>query len=360
MISAPGLRPSTSFASSMSWRSAKMFSPSFVTTPRRSPSPSKARPNSQEEERNVAIRSCKFSGWAGSGWWFGKFPSTSQKSSVPSHPSCRYNRGASMPATPLPQSTAMWKGRASFTSPAMRRTYASSTSRAFLSGAGAELLFLDSPSELLDVFPVQRVARHHDLEAVVLRRIVAAAHPPAAAGSQGMRREVGDRVRRHADVDHVRARRVQALGERRHELRAREPSVAAHREDRRLALPPQRAERAADVAHDFGRQAAADHAADVVGPENLGWNAHKFRNSKRCWGSQPRRPGNGAARNPAWPPVRGNSSTTHGAAFRAARSRSRSGRNGSLRALSTSVGTRMCSRYGPHAAAPDRKSTRLK
>src|ERR1041384_23142 len=92
--------------------------------------------------------------------------------------------------------------------------------------------------------------------------------------------------------------------------------------------------------------------ADVVGPENLGWNAHKFRNSKRCWGSQPRRPGNGAARNPAWPPVRGNSSTTHGAAFRAARSRSRSGRNGSLRALSTSVGTRMCSRYGPHAAAP--------
>src|SRR4026207_2081721 len=39
MISAPGLRLSTSFASSISWRSAQLISPSLVTTPRPAPPP---------------------------------------------------------------------------------------------------------------------------------------------------------------------------------------------------------------------------------------------------------------------------------------------------------------------------------
>src|SRR6185503_15998686 len=106
----------------------------------------------------------------------------------------------------------------------------------------------------------------------------------------------------------------------------------------------------ADVAHAFHGERAADDAADVVGAEDFCGNGHGWRNSRRRCGSQGR-PGNGPVMNPAWPPVRGNSSTTLGEALRAAASNACSGRNGSLRALSNRVGTRMRSRYGPLDAA---------
>jgi hypothetical protein len=49
-------------------------------------------------------------------------PSTSEKSSITSQPSARKMPGAEAPATPLPQSTTIFMGRASFTSPTMRCT----------------------------------------------------------------------------------------------------------------------------------------------------------------------------------------------------------------------------------------------
>jgi hypothetical protein len=77
-IGAPLTRFSTSRANSMSWRSGWMIVPSSVTTPSRSPSPSKASPSSARPERTAAITSARFSGLLGSGWWFGKLPSTSE------------------------------------------------------------------------------------------------------------------------------------------------------------------------------------------------------------------------------------------------------------------------------------------
>ena len=47
-------------------------------------------------------------------------------------------------------------------------------------------------------------------------------------------------------------------------------AVAAQREDRRVALASHGSERAPDVVHDLGREAAAHHAADVVRAEDFG------------------------------------------------------------------------------------------
>src|SRR3569623_13093 len=54
---------------------------------------------------------------------FGKRPATSQNSSITSQPSARYKSPANAPATPLPQSMAIFIGRASLTSDVMRSRY---------------------------------------------------------------------------------------------------------------------------------------------------------------------------------------------------------------------------------------------
>jgi hypothetical protein len=69
-----------------------------------------------------AIRSLRFSGLLGSGWWLGKSPSTSLNSSTTSQPMARKMAGAVAPAMPLPESTTIFIGRASLMSPAMRWT----------------------------------------------------------------------------------------------------------------------------------------------------------------------------------------------------------------------------------------------
>src|SRR5207245_10240447 len=120
----------------------------------------------------------------------------------------------------------------------------------------------------------------------------------------------------------------------RHQLGTREPAVAAHREGRGIALAPERAERAPDLAHDRGREALAHDAADVVGAEDFAGEFHVRKNSSRRRASH-------APRKPTWPPVRGNSSNTPLAALAVAASSASSGRQGSLRALIASVGTWM-------------------
>ncbi|MNC40426.1 hypothetical protein D3C75_891370 [compost metagenome] len=91
--------------------------PVLVTTPTRSPSPSKARPISAPVSLTLAIRSSRFSGLPGSGWWLGKLPSTSQNSGITSQPRASISCGATTPAAPLPQSTTTLSFFASFTSP---------------------------------------------------------------------------------------------------------------------------------------------------------------------------------------------------------------------------------------------------
>src|SRR6185436_18617732 len=183
---------------------------------------------------------------------------------------------------------------------------------------------------------------YHDLQPVVVGRVVAAGDGDAAAAAEVVRGEVGDRRRRHADVDHVGAGGIEAFGERLGELGAGKAAVASDRERGRVALAADGAERAADVAHDGRRERLADDAADVVGAEDFCRDFHAWK----CWIRRCASQGPGK---PTWPPWRGNSRVTHGAALRAAASSAFSGRNGSLRALRTSVGTRMCSRYGPLA-----------
>ncbi len=126
-MGAPGWRVSTSWANNIIWRSGKMFWPLGVTIPRRSPSPSKAKPNSAPVEARAAIKSWRFSGLLGSGWWLGKVPSTSEKSSITSHPKARKTAGAVAPATPLPESITTFMGRAKRTSWVMVFKYASHT-----------------------------------------------------------------------------------------------------------------------------------------------------------------------------------------------------------------------------------------
>ena len=52
--------------------------PLLETTPSLSASPSKANPISKLALSTKSIRSLRFSGLEGSGWWLGKFPSSSQ------------------------------------------------------------------------------------------------------------------------------------------------------------------------------------------------------------------------------------------------------------------------------------------
>ena len=108
-----GLRRQMSSAKNIISLSGQMMSPAGVTTPSRSPSPSKAKPMSALVSLTMAIRSCRFSGSAGSGWWLGKFPSTSQNSGVTLQPKASMISGAMPPATPFPQSTTTFNRRLS-------------------------------------------------------------------------------------------------------------------------------------------------------------------------------------------------------------------------------------------------------
>src|SRR5690606_15217997 len=69
----------------------------------------------------------------------------------------------------------------------------------------------DAVVQVGDGIARQRLAADHDLEAVVVRRVVAAGDGDAAAGVQVVGSEVHHRRRHHADVDDVAARLAQAF-----------------------------------------------------------------------------------------------------------------------------------------------------
>ncbi len=74
-IFAPGFLVRISLAKIIINLSPQIISPSSSTTPILSPSPSYAIPRSAPSFLTAVIKSFKFSGMVGSGWWLGKFPS---------------------------------------------------------------------------------------------------------------------------------------------------------------------------------------------------------------------------------------------------------------------------------------------
>src|SRR5262249_37843508 len=104
------------------------------------------------------------------------------------------------------------------------------------------------------------------------------------------------------------------------------------------ALLSERSERLADGVNDRGGERPADNPADVVGFEDVRRQEHATQREKNAVsrrGSQPSPPPPG---NPPWPPASGCSSIT--VTLVSGRvGKDEAGMNGSLRALSTSVGT---------------------
>ena len=89
------------------------------------------------------------------------------------------------------------------------------------SRAGGEAPRVDARAQVLDVGAGKRGAVHHHLEAVVVGRIVAAGHHHARLRAEVMRGKVRHRRRDHADVDDVGARRTDSVRDRGRELRDR-------------------------------------------------------------------------------------------------------------------------------------------
>src|SRR5207342_537771 len=114
----------------------------------------------------------------------------------------------------------------------------------------------------------QRLATDHDLEAVVVRRVVAAGDRDAATGPQLEAAEIHHWRRHHADVDDVAAGLAQAFAQPSDEIRTRQPAVTADDDVGQALFEHQRTDRVADQFGDAGVERLADDAADVVGAED--------------------------------------------------------------------------------------------
>ncbi|MCY1543856.1 hypothetical protein D9M68_796910 [compost metagenome] len=81
---------------------------------------------------------------------------------------------------------------------------------------------------------------------------------------------IDHRGRHHADVADVAATVEQALDQLLHQFRAGQAAIAAHGNVRLALRQALRANRATDPVSGFRGQAAADHAANVIGAEDIG------------------------------------------------------------------------------------------
>ncbi len=128
----------------------------------------------------------------------------------------------------------------------------------------AQFSRLDAASQRLDRLAMQRIAGNDHLQAVVLRRIVAAGDGHARPGPQLEGRVIDERRRHHADVDDRNpgvAKTVrQCLGK----PRSRQASVAADDGFRDPGGLRQRAQRQTDCARRRLRQRLVDDAANVI------------------------------------------------------------------------------------------------
>ena len=117
----------------------------------------------------------------------------------------------------------------------------------------------------------------HHLEAVVVGRIVAAGHHDARLRIQHVGTEVHHRRDDDAEVHHVHARRLQAVGERRRQGGAGQPPVAADHGAAFALGDDRRAEGQADLSGDGCIEGGADDATDIVSLENAGGKRHGGR-----------------------------------------------------------------------------------
>src|SRR5262249_1823450 len=106
-------------------------------------------------------------------------------------------------------------------------------------------------------------------EAVVLRRVVAPRHLDAATQTPLRDREVHERCRAHADVEHVDARARDALAQRGRIAVRGEAAVTADRNLGRSVLACDRPERSPESSGEVGVEIPFRHTADVVLAEDL-------------------------------------------------------------------------------------------
>ena len=126
----------------------------------------------------------------------------------------------------------------------------------------------DAFVEVGDRIAGQRLAADHDLEPVVVRRVVAAGHRHAAAGTQVVGGEVRDRRGRQADVDDVATGLAQAADQPADQIGTGQAPVAPDHDVGQVLVAHHRADRQADQFGHLDVQRLSDDAADVVGAED--------------------------------------------------------------------------------------------
>ncbi len=127
-----------------------------------------------------------------------------------------------------------------------------------------------------DRLAVDRFAGQHHLEAVIVRRIVAAGDHDAGRCVQHVGAEVDHRRGHYAQVDHVHAGCLQALRQRCGQFRAGQTAVTSYHHLLFALSQCGLAEGLADLPGHARVQGLADNAADVVGFEDgFGQGEHK-------------------------------------------------------------------------------------
>ena len=138
-----------------------------------------------------------------------------------------------------------------------------------------QAVFGDACIQVGDRGTGQGLATDHDLEAVVVRRIVAAGDRYAATGAQVIAAEIHHGRGHHADVDHVAAGLAQAGDQPKHHVGTGQAAVPAHHDVVQALVGHQRAHRLADQFGHADVEGAADHAADVVSAEDAAVDRHR-------------------------------------------------------------------------------------
>ncbi|MCY1210231.1 hypothetical protein D9M69_290400 [compost metagenome] len=136
--------------------------------------------------------------------------------------------------------------------------------------AAGQVVALDAGVQGSDLFVGQGFAGDHDLEAVVVRRVVAAGEHHAGFAGQHVGCVVERRGRHHADVADLATAVQQALDQRLDQLRAGQAAIAADRDVGLAAGQALGADGATDPVGGLGGEGIADHAADVIRAENAG------------------------------------------------------------------------------------------
>jgi len=122
-------------------------------------------------------------------------------------------------------------------------------------------------AERADALAEKGFARHHHLEAVIVRRVVRAGNHDARVEAQMVHGEIEHRRRPEADARHVDAGGGKPFHQRRLEAGRAQPAVTAHRRAPPAAPRQHGAEGAAEGGRIRLRQRLADDAARVVFPE---------------------------------------------------------------------------------------------